>query len=116
MGYLTTLTIYNDGIDQLKDPEKAIKFCRDVYDAALSHETREIAVGNFVNMVEVQRSRHADDHAVYVHAGNCLFNVTQPRETLMELRLRVPKFFATLLAEVEDAAQVLRSIDNAVED
>ena len=67
MGYLTTLTIYNDGVDLI--PENAQKFAEDLYRAALSHNKAIIPVGKFANLVNVQRCRHADDHTVYVHAG-----------------------------------------------
>lgn len=45
MGYLTTFTVYNDGVDLVK--ENAQDFANKIYEAATSHQPCEIAVGNF---------------------------------------------------------------------
>ena len=66
MGYLTTLTIYNDGIHIIKD--KAQDFADRVYDAAVgSVRPTDLGLGHFGNLVKMQKPRHADDHTVYIH-------------------------------------------------
>jgi hypothetical protein len=73
MGYLTAVTIYNDGLDLLKTHRP--EFCAKLYQAALSMEPQEFGVGFFCNFANVQRTRHADDHALYVHMGNTLTEI-----------------------------------------
>lgn len=107
MGFLTTLTIYNDGIDLIKDPRYAQKFAEDVYYASLSHTCQTIPVGNFANLVNIQRTRHADDHTVYVHAGNCLTEMSAYSRETEALMRRNPKFFKKLLDEMRTQVRVL---------
>lgn len=102
MGYLTTLTIYNDGAHLLSP--HAQEFADGVHKAmarSISHGPTDVAVGNFVNCVRVQRSRHADDHTVYVHAGNCLTELNAYSDDTRELLRRAPQFFEKLLDELK---------------
>ena len=91
MGYLTTFTIYNDGLDEILKKSKS--FCVKLYDGAVEGETKSFGHGNHANLVKIQKSRHADDHTIYVHAGNtlCEMNVySDNTRKLMELH---PEFF-----------------------
>jgi hypothetical protein len=73
MGFLTTVTIYNDGLSLLdKYPEE---FCKKLHGASASMEHQEFGLGNFCNFANVQRTRHADDHTLYVHMGNCVTEI-----------------------------------------
>lgn len=82
MGYLTTFTIYNDGIDLVKKyPEE---FAEKIYNGAIGvyHDERQIyggsvsvGLGCHANLIEIQQNRHADDHTLYIHRGNCVTEV-----------------------------------------
>jgi hypothetical protein len=97
MGFLTTCTIYNDGLDLLK--KHPDEFCSKLYDASLSMEQKEFGIGNFCNFANVQRTRHADDSVIYIHAGNTVTEIapwskefehmikTNPDMTNMYIRL-----------------------------
>ena len=78
MGYLTTITIYNDGCDLLK--ENAKEFAEKTHLACLGRvsglSTDSFGVGNHGNLVTVQKPRHADDKTVYVHAGNTVVEMS----------------------------------------
>jgi hypothetical protein len=102
MGYLTTLTIYNDGAHLIKP--NAQEFADGVYEAMVTTSVRgpmDLPVAHFVNCVRVQRSRHADDHTVYVHKGNCLTEMNAYSEDTRELLKRNPQFFEKLLDEMK---------------
>lgn len=102
MGYLTTLTIYNDGAHLLQP--NAQEFADGVYAAMVSGITRgpmDLPVANFVNCVRVQRSRHADNHTVYVHAGNCVTEMNANSSDTRKLLERNPEFFEKLLDELK---------------
>ena len=86
MGFLTTITIYNDGVhlinpDSMTAEQKDI-FIRKIYDACAGLDPKqrkrksiEIGFNHFANMINVQFPRHADDVTVFVHYGNCVLNI-----------------------------------------
>lgn len=96
MGNLTTVTIYNDGIDQI--PKNAQEFADALYAAAQStSDPQIIAVGNFANLVKVHPFRHADNSTTYVHKGNTVCEMAPwSKETRRIMRER-PEFFEKML-------------------
>ena len=73
MGNITTFSIYNDGLDQIK--ANPIEFVDKVCEAASRNSQKEFGVGNFYNLVRCQGCRHADDTTIYIHTGNCVTEV-----------------------------------------
>lgn len=77
MGFLTTITIYNDGADQLQKHPKELaeilyKACSGIQkDSGIDSE----GLGNHSNLITLQKPRHADDNTLYLHAGNTLIDV-----------------------------------------
>lgn len=111
MGYLTTLTIYNDGI-HLLEPH-AQEFAREVYRIASGLQpAQDVALGNFVNAVSVQMSRHADHHTVYVHAGNCVTEMNEYSDATKRLMKQNPEFFEKLLSIMAKNTRYLRAMYN----
>lgn len=101
MGYLTTITIYNDGLHGLKD--NAESFAQQVESSAgsLGHSfPANISLGNFCNFGKVHRPRHADSHTVYVHAGNTVCEMNPHSEETKRLMRDNPKFFEKLMTEL----------------
>ena len=77
MGYLTTITIYNDGADELKKhPEELAEAldqaCRGIQ---RNQGRRWEGLGSHANLLTLQKPRHADDHTLYLHAGNTVVDV-----------------------------------------
>lgn len=122
MGYLTTITIYNDGCDQI--PKNAQDFADKVKDACSGIYTRgginrpagEFGVGNHCNLVTVQHPRHADDHTVYVHAGNTVVEMNVFSQETAELLEKHPAFFDTLLGEMELQVKELKQLKKKKQD
>lgn len=108
MGYLTTITIYNDGIDQIKkDP---VKFAEGVYEAATSMRGPvTFGVGNHSNLVKVHRTRHADDPTVYVHMGNTVCEMNGYSDETLRIMEGSPKFFEKMLDELTMQVKMLKS-------
>ena len=77
MGYLTTITIYNDSCDQLeKHPkELAEKLSRACSGVQINRGFDYDSLGNAANILTLQKPRHADDHTLYMHAGNTVIDV-----------------------------------------
>lgn len=97
MGNLTTLTIYNDGIDLIRT--HAQEFADAVYAAsnrALPTPTT-IGLGNFANLIKVQHTRHADNHTTYVHMGNTVCEMNPYSAETRRLMREHPAFFAKML-------------------
>lgn len=77
MGYITTISIYNDSVDQIeKNPkqftEEVVKACSGVQ---INRGRDYAAVGNAANVLTLQKPRHADDTTLYMHSGNTLVDV-----------------------------------------
>ena len=108
MGYLTTVTVYNDSLDLLKRYPQ--DFCDKLYETALGHETKDFGVGHFANFAHVQRTRHADDHTTYVHMGNCVTEVNPYSPEFKALLERTPGFAAELVAHLEREVRTLKKM------
>lgn len=99
MGYLTTVTLYNDGLDLLKShPED---FCKKLYSASLRGHETDFGIGYFANFAHVQSSRHADDHTIYVHMGNCVTEVNPFSRDFKNIVERNPEFAKQLVDFIE---------------
>jgi hypothetical protein len=96
MGNLTTLTIYNDGIDLIRT--HAQEFADAVYAAsnAVSGPTT-IGLGNFCNLIKVQPVRHADNMTTYVHAGNTVCEMSPYSSDTRRIMREHPVFFEKML-------------------
>lgn len=112
MGYLTTLTVYNDGIDSLSD--NADRFSKGVLDASrdasIHNKPIEFGVGMFCNLVKVQVPRHADEHTVYINMGNSLFEMNAYNKETKEMLDKHPKFFERAVEFLEDQVEELKEM------
>ena len=74
MGFLTTITFYNDGISQIEKNFKEFK--RIILHAANNTKGSATAgLGNHANLVTMQKTRHMDDSTLYMHSGNTVVDV-----------------------------------------
>jgi len=77
MGFLTTITIYNDSADQLtKHPNDLAEKLRNACSGVQINRGQDYdSLGNATNILTLQKPRHADDHTLYMHAGNTVIDV-----------------------------------------
>lgn len=77
MGFLTTVTIYNDSADQLtKHPKELAEKLDQACSGIQINRGRDYdSLGNATNILTLQKPRHADDHTLYMHAGNTVIDV-----------------------------------------
>jgi hypothetical protein len=110
MGFLTTLTIYNDGFSDIEANKE--EFANGVIDAVRSFrlEPIDVRVGNFVNCVRVHPSRHAADHTVYVHRGNCVVEIRPYSDLTRELARRNPQFARNILQQLRRTCKELEAV------
>lgn len=87
MGYLTTIIINNDAFHEFK--ERPMEFGQaivsGVYKAQRDNKQIDVGFGGYANYISVEPPRHADDHTVYVHAGNTVFNLNPWNDDFKEL-------------------------------
>lgn len=108
MGYLTTFTVYNDGLSEIKD--NADKFAEVITEACRSNSAKEIGLGCHVNLIKAQRPVHASDKAIFVHMGNCVTDVTSYMGDMERLAEINPSFAWKILHFMESEAEYLRSV------
>ena len=77
MGYLTTITIYNDSADQIKKHPRELAEKIDLACSGfqITRGRNFDGLGNAANILTLQKPRHADDHTLYLHAGNTVTDV-----------------------------------------
>jgi len=77
MGFLTTITIYNDGADSIQKHSK--EFAEKVFNACNGVQRRKgvnyDSLGPNANLLILQKPRHSSDITLYLHAGNTLIDV-----------------------------------------
>jgi hypothetical protein len=93
MGYLTTITIYNDALHLFEEHPK--EFAEAIFDSInTANRNRTAATVSFFNhgnYIEVQPSRHADDFTVYVHTGNEVTNLNNYDDSFKKFVKSKPK-------------------------
>lgn len=106
MGFLTTVTIRNDGLGQIeKHPDE---FAKNLIDAIGMNYKGEISCGNHANVAIVQKSRHADDWAIYVHAGNTVTHVSAYNTDSERFNKVNPGFFKGMIEYVIEQGKALK--------
>lgn len=114
MGFLTTITIYNDEMESFeKDPEgfgKAI--LNGINKANCKHKSVDVHFCNS-SPILVQPSQHASDTTVYLHYGNTMFHIDEYGKEFNEICLREDKSLAEDIIKeakniIERAAALLK--------
>lgn len=79
MGYMTTVTILNDGFDQIeKHPKEFIEKISDGmnginrFDRLVRQNINSYGIGNHANVIQVVKSHHADEPRMFIAFQNSL--------------------------------------------
>ena len=72
MGFLTTITIYNDSISEILNNKE--EFAEKCYNACCSQESGTISL-NGGSVGKHQIPRHSHDETIYIHSGNTLIEL-----------------------------------------
>jgi len=112
MGYLTTITIHNDAQHAFEEhPEEFAKALFDgIRQAERDYKAADVGFRNYGGYIEVQHPRHADDHTVYVHCGNCVVNVNPYEQEFKDLMNRCPEFVAKLELVMKHTLQEVKRL------
>jgi hypothetical protein len=105
MGNLTTFTIYNDDCDLIKKVPK--EFAEQIYLACCDPNINYRSTV-FHGIVIPQKTRHADDKTVYVHAGNTVCEMNQYSQVTKEIMVNSPEFFKEMLILMEQNVKELK--------
>lgn len=110
MGYLTTITCYNDGKDDLKNHSEA--FAEQICDVMENRFTRyfpiTVPLGNFVNFAKIHQPKHSSEQAVYVLCGNTVCDMSPNSIETRELMERNPQYFERLLQVLKSNYEALQ--------
>lgn len=103
MGYLTTITIYNDALDTFEKHPK--EFAEAVFEgirnASRVHKKVSVGFKGYANYISVQPSFHADEHQLYLHSGNTVFNLNPWRDDMAELIERSPDLAQEMITRAQ---------------
>jgi hypothetical protein len=115
MGYITTISIYNDGAYNLKaNPtqlaEVMYNACTGVYTAPYRNHRGSAGLGSHANMFTIQAPRHADEKTVYVHAGNTVVEMNPYSERCQKICDEFPDFFDELLSVMETKVKQMKEM------
>lgn len=93
MGYLTTITIYNDALNSFEDNRLAFAdaVMRGIEEANYAHKEVSVPCLCYANAISVQPSRHADDLQTYVHYGNSVMNINPHSKDFKDLYDTMPE-------------------------
>ncbi len=105
MGNLTTFTVYNDDCDQIAKHPK--EFAEEIY-MACCNPNIGYRSNVFNGVVIPQKTRHADDKTIYVHAGNTVCEMSPYSDTTKEIMKHSPKFFEEMLKLMEQNIKELK--------
>ena len=105
MGNLTTFTVYNDDCDQIAKHPK--EFAEEIYIACYNPNIGYRS-NVFNGVVIPQKTRHADDKTIYVHAGNTVCEMSPYSDTTKEIMKHSPKFFEEMLKLMEQNIKELK--------
>ena len=105
MGYLSTFTFRHDDCEELRNNPK--KFGEEMY-YAITNPRTNYRSNVFHGCVIPQKARHADDHTIYVHAGNTVVEMSYYSDTTKEIMKNSPKFFNEMLKEMEMNVKLLK--------
>lgn len=109
MGYLTSVTLHNDALHAFQqDPELFAKAVFEAIDKANgSRKEEDAGFKGYCNYISAHPSRHADDVTIYVHYGNCVFNLNPYCQDFKRLLDR-PEILEPYVAQAEWFAKEAR--------
>jgi len=115
MGFLTTITFLNDAAHNYEEnPTRLVEI---IHDAITGNEcirnggrSYSEHIGNHCNPIRVQRTRHADNHTVYVHMGNTVTEVNPDCADTKDILERNPDYFDKQLAYLEQQVKALKKM------
>ena len=108
MGFLTTITIRNDDCHQILDNKR--EFAELVYDACSDFKSKSRGLGYSSNAVICQKTRHADDTTIYVHAGNTVTEMNPFSEDTKHALEANPDFFKSVIKMMAERLKELKKM------
>jgi hypothetical protein len=108
MGYLTTITFYNDAYGEFQEyPERVAEI---IAEAMNSHVAKSYPIGSHANYVTSLPTRHASEFAIYIHSDNGVREMNPySKETVLECR-RHPEYFKITLDRMKREIKDLEAL------
>jgi len=112
MGYLTTITFRNDSVHSIKDnKDRLVEVILDATCGAGGMHNG-CAHDEYVGSADLicQRTRHADEHTVYVHMGNTVQEMNSYAPETRRLLEKCPSFFDSCVTHLEQEVRYLKKM------
>lgn len=116
MGYMTTITILNDGFDQIKqNPERFVENIQLGMNGINTWRKRErkintYSVGNHCNPMEVAQSHHADEARLYLVYQNMMTTFGWAND-LEDIKLR-KRLLEEVKFIIEEEERKIKELEN----
>lgn len=107
MGFLTTFTIYNDGIDFIENNKE--KFADIIIEATKSHEKKQYPLGYHANLITAQIPVHSHCSKLYFCGGNTVLDLDN-LETLKKIKNSNPKYFKSIISTLDYNLKLIESL------
>lgn len=109
MGFLTTVTIYNDRLHDFKEnPANFLTVLWSALDLAQFSNRSQRAEGGYI---KVEPSRHADNHTLYIHSGNTVHTLGAYDQDFVDLVKSNPEVAKKWL---NDAKRMIREAEEVL--
>lgn len=103
MGFLTTVIVRNDALHVFEDNPKGFgeAILEGINRANLEQAQVSVPFEGYANYIEVEPSRHADHHVVFLSMGNCVTAIGKWEKDWARLVKTNPEFAKRLVMEAE---------------
>lgn len=103
MGFITPVILRNDAMDAFRKDPKAFgeAILEGVDKANMENGQVDVPFKSYSNYISVEKSRHADHHALFLSMGNCVTVIGEYERDWERLLERNPEFANRLVKEAE---------------
>lgn len=112
MGYLTTITIYNDALNDFKNDPRAfaIAIFEGIDEANDMCKSAHVLFKDRSGYLTVHPSRHGSDNTVYVLKGNCVTEINPYSKDIKRLVEEKPDFIRSIVKIVKSDIKGLEKL------
>ena len=113
MGFMTEIVVYNDAVHAFREDPKL--FGETILDGInkANRENGQVSMPfyGYCNYISIERSRHADHSALFIHTGNCLTVIGQHEQDWEKLVKKDPEYAKQI---IKQAKQLLKGAEEAL--
>lgn len=103
MGFITPVFLNNDAFSEFEDNPKGFgnAILKGVEKANAKNGQTSVGLGPYFNHINVEKSRHADHHVLFLSMGNCVTAIGAYEQDWEELAKNNPELAQRMLKEAQ---------------